>query len=64
MSEDEIQAFVCEPYYREALRLREWDDLAKEASMPLPELGIFKPFIEQRIVIRNSSQQQSTQRSD
>lgn len=46
MSEDELQAFEREPYYQKALQLRKWDDLAKVANKPLPDISSFKELLE------------------
>lgn len=46
MSADEFQAFEREPFYREALQLRKWDDLAKVANKPLPDISSFKELLE------------------
>ncbi|XZE42778.1 phosphonate degradation HD-domain oxygenase [Pirellulaceae bacterium SH467] len=47
MTEGELQAFEREPFYREALQLRKWDDLAKVASMPLPDISSFRSLMEE-----------------
>ncbi|MPW21096.1 phosphohydrolase [Paraburkholderia sp. CNPSo 3157] len=36
--DDEAQAFLEKPYAEDALRLRRWDDLAKEANCATPDL--------------------------
>jgi phosphonate degradation associated HDIG domain protein len=37
-TDDEAQAFLEKPYAEDALRLRRWDDLAKEANRATPDL--------------------------
>ncbi|MBP0594450.1 HD domain-containing protein [Paraburkholderia sp. LEh10] len=37
-SDDEAKAFLQKAYAEDALRLRRWDDLAKEANRPTPDL--------------------------
>jgi phosphonate degradation associated HDIG domain protein len=37
-SDDEAQAFLQKPYAEDALRLRRWDDLAKQADRATPDL--------------------------
>jgi len=37
-SDDEAQAFLQKPYAEDALRLRRWDDLAKEANRATPDI--------------------------
>lgn len=38
---DEAATFIAKPGARDAVRLREWDDLAKEAALPTPTLRHF-----------------------
>jgi phosphonate degradation associated HDIG domain protein len=37
-SQTEAEAFLRKPYAEDALRLRKWDDRAKEANRPTPDL--------------------------
>ena len=37
----EAQAFAARPHAREAMRLRRWDDRAKQAGLPTPPLSHF-----------------------
>ena len=41
MSSEETQAFEREPYYREAVRLRRWDDQGKVAGLKTPPLEAY-----------------------
>jgi predicted HD phosphohydrolase len=43
MSEQEILDFEAEPFYREALELRKWDDTAKVQDMKVPEATEYLP---------------------
>jgi phosphonate degradation associated HDIG domain protein len=38
MSPEEVQRFEANPYYRDAIRLRRWDDEAKIAGLEVPGL--------------------------
>lgn len=42
----EAQAFEREPFARQAVRLRRWDDLAKVPGMLVPELEHYRAMIE------------------
>lgn len=46
MSEAELQAFEQEPYRREGIQLRRWDDEGKIAGWEVPDLGHFEKYIE------------------
>lgn len=41
MSVEEIRAFEREPYYREAVRVRHWDDQGKVAGLTVPPLEAY-----------------------
>ncbi len=45
MSEKELKLFESEPYFLEALRLRKWDDTAKEVDAETPQLEQFVPIV-------------------
>lgn len=47
MSEDEVREFESNQYYKEAIRLRVWDDLAKDPDEETPEVGHFMKYVEQ-----------------
>ncbi|MDY0874057.1 phosphonate degradation HD-domain oxygenase [Dongia rigui] len=46
MSETEVKAFEKEPYYRDGIQLRRWDDEGKIAGWEVPDLGHFQKYIE------------------
>jgi gamma-butyrobetaine dioxygenase len=46
MSADEKAGFESLPHWREACRLRRWDDLAKEPDAELPPLERYRPVLE------------------
>ncbi len=41
MNKDEIAAFEANPHYRDAVRLRRWDDAAKVKDLPTPAIEHF-----------------------
>jgi phosphonate degradation associated HDIG domain protein len=45
-SEAEARAFEQQPFAREAVRLRRWDDLAKVPGMRVPDLECYRPILE------------------
>lgn len=52
MSEEELAAFEAEPYFREALRLRHWDDIAKRSDIAMSKIGDFVPELEAALANR------------
>jgi phosphonate degradation associated HDIG domain protein len=46
MSPEETAAFEEEPHWREACRLRRWDDLGKEPGADVPPLEHYRPVLE------------------
>lgn len=46
MSEEEALAFEAEPYSSEAVRLRRWDDAAKDPDAQAPAFARFAPMLE------------------
>ena len=46
MSPDETAVFEQEPHWREACRLRLWDDLGKEPGADVPPLEHYRPVLE------------------
>lgn len=42
---DEVAAFVARPYARESIRLRKWDDAAKIARHPAPDIDSFRGLV-------------------
>ena len=46
MTSAEMAGFAAEPYYREAVQLRRYDDRAKIESLPTPGLEHYVPLIE------------------
>jgi phosphonate degradation associated HDIG domain protein len=46
MSLDEVSEFEQQPHWREACRLRRWDDLGKEPEADVPPLEHYRPVLE------------------
>jgi len=46
MSDAEIMAFETEPYFREAVLLRQWDDQGKVAGLPTPPFSHYGEIID------------------
>jgi predicted HD phosphohydrolase len=50
MNAEERAAFEAEPHFEESLRLRRWDDLAKDPSMATLRIPAFRPALEQALL--------------
>ena len=46
MDKAELEAFKSEEYWREAIQLREWDDVAKDALRKTPPIEQFASHLE------------------
>jgi [1-hydroxy-2-(trimethylamino)ethyl]phosphonate dioxygenase len=46
MSTEEVARFEAEPHFREAVRVRRWDDQGKVAGLETPPLEAYGPLIE------------------
>jgi gamma-butyrobetaine dioxygenase len=46
MTAEEIRAFEANPFYREAVQLRRWDDAAKTPGTEVPPLESYRSRIE------------------
>ena len=42
MSEEEVAQFESDPYYKDYVKMRAWDELAKVENKPLPDLERYK----------------------
>jgi predicted HD phosphohydrolase len=47
MGGHEVSRFETERFYREAVRVRQWDDQGKVAGLKTPELGDYRVLIEE-----------------
>lgn len=46
MSKDEIEEFESHVYWRDAIRVRKWDDLAKDPEVATPAIDHYAPILE------------------
>ena len=46
MSPEQVVAFEREPFFREAVKLRHWDDQGKIEGFPTPDFMHYAPMIE------------------
>ena len=46
MSTAEVAAFEAEPFFRDAVRVRQWDDSGKVAGMVIPDLISYRALLE------------------
>jgi phosphonate degradation associated HDIG domain protein len=42
MSEEEVERFEADPYHKDYIKMRAWDELAKEENRPLPDIERYK----------------------
>ncbi len=47
MTKEEIQLFEQDPYWKESIQLRKWDDEAKKPDRVVPDLEHYIPILEQ-----------------
>jgi phosphonate degradation associated HDIG domain protein len=47
MAAHEVAQFETEPFYKDAVRVRQWDDQGKVAGLKTPELGDYRTLIEE-----------------
>ena len=50
MNEDEVSAFEKNPFFRDSLQLRTWDDHAKDPEMETPLLEHYLPLVKAALV--------------
>jgi predicted HD phosphohydrolase len=46
MTADEIRKFEAEPFHRDAVLLRRWDDHGKVARLATPDFGHYRRLID------------------
>ena len=49
MNSAEIEQFESNTYYKDALRLRVWDDLAKDPKANTPDVAHFMKYIQESL---------------
>jgi phosphonate degradation associated HDIG domain protein len=54
MSADEVRAFEANPYHREAVKVRIWDDEGKKPGVATPAFRHYVPLL-QRVVARHAA---------
>ena len=50
MSDDEVKSFEGNAHYRDAVRLRVWDDLAKDPNAITPNVAHFMKYVQKSLV--------------
>ena len=45
MSASECREFEANPFFQNAVRLRHWDDAAKDPEMPTPAVAHYEPLL-------------------
>ena len=50
MSAAEVAAFEAEPFFRDAIQVRQWDDSGKVAGMVIPDLFSYRALLESAVV--------------
>lgn len=53
MSEEEVAAFEANPYYKDFVKVRAWDEMAKVENKPLPDLNRYKEMAKNHLRNRN-----------
>jgi phosphonate degradation associated HDIG domain protein len=56
MSPDEVARFEKEPYYRDAVKVRQWDDQGKVAGLTTPTLADYREWLEELAAQRSVTQ--------
>jgi phosphonate degradation associated HDIG domain protein len=52
MTAHEVSKFETEPFHKDAVRVRRWDDEGKVAGLKTPAVGDFRPLIEALTTVR------------
>lgn len=50
MSPEELREFEADPFYKDALELRRWDDQAKSKGLSTPAIHFFVPYITRTLI--------------
>jgi len=53
MSEQEVLAFEDDPHFKDILKVRAWDELAKVENKPLPDLNRYKEMAKAHLLNQN-----------
>jgi 2-amino-1-hydroxyethylphosphonate dioxygenase (glycine-forming) len=54
MSEAEVAAFKHHPFFKDIIKVRLWDEAAKDKQVPLLSLSLFKKLITEYLKARTS----------
>ncbi|MBV8803725.1 MAG: HD domain-containing protein [Sinobacteraceae bacterium] len=57
MTPSELSRFEAQPFYREAVRLRRWDDQGKVVGLKTPQLAEYRQLIEELAVPNTAGKQ-------
>jgi gamma-butyrobetaine dioxygenase len=49
MTPEEVAAFAANPWHRDLVALRRYDDEAKVPELPTPDLAHFRPLLSQHL---------------
>lgn len=52
MSEEEVARFEADPYFKDFIKMRAWDELAKVENKPLPDLDRYKQIAKNHLINR------------
>ncbi len=50
MSREELREFEADPFYKDAVDLRRWDDRAKSKGLSTPDIHFFVPYITRTLI--------------
>jgi gamma-butyrobetaine dioxygenase len=58
MSSAQIAAFEAEPYHREAVLVRQWDDQGKIAGLRTPDFSHYRGLIDRLAAVSKTARQE------
>ena len=53
MSEEEVAQFEADPYHKDYVKMRAWDEMAKVENKPLPDINRYKQMAKEHLKSRN-----------
>jgi phosphonate degradation associated HDIG domain protein len=56
MDEEEVQKFEADPFFKDILKVRAWDELAKVENKPLPEMNHYKEITRRHLLDQSIKQ--------
>jgi 2-amino-1-hydroxyethylphosphonate dioxygenase (glycine-forming) len=51
MTEDESESFEKDPLFKQSIRMRQWDEMAKEINVPIVDLDLMKDIVK-RVLLK------------